>query len=263
MLDINLTTILFQLANFAIMAVLLYFLLFKRVSAQVQQRKEKLAQVEAETIANLAASEQAKAEAEKQIANAQLLIDEKISQAKSELEVNRFQIIDTTRQEAERIIRDAVRTAEVEQLLSLEEYNDTLTAAIIEIVKNLLHQYAPEVIHTSLVQQTNERIWELGKKEMDRVETIRRSLKDREPTLSLESAFPLTKEQQANLIRTFSALADKNLKLDMSINKELGSGIRVRLGDFIINNSLDALLGDIEIQAKQEVANFIAQQKGK
>jgi len=98
MLDINLTTILFQLANFAIMAVLLYFLLFKRVSAQVQQRKEKLAQVEAETIANLAASEQAKAEAEKQIANAQLLIDEKISQAKSELEVNRFQIIDTTRQ---------------------------------------------------------------------------------------------------------------------------------------------------------------------
>jgi len=98
---------------------------------------------------------------------------------------------------------------------------------------------------------------------MDRVETIRRSLKDREPTLSLESAFPLTKEQQANLIRTFSALADKNLKLDMSINKELGSGIRVRLGDFIINNSLDALLGDIEIQAKQEVANFIAQQKGK
>ena len=263
MLDINLTTILFQLANFAIMAVLLYFLLFKRVSAQVQQRKEKLSQVEAETMANLASSEQAKAEAEKQIANAQLLIDEKISHAKSELEVNRFQIIDTTRQEAERIIRDAVRTAEVEQQQSLQEYNDTLTAAITEIVKNLLHQYAPEVIHNSLVQQTNERIWELGKKEMDRVETIRRSLKDREPTLSLESAFPLTKEQQANLIRTFSALADKNLKLDMSINKGLGSGIRVRLGDFIINNSLDALLGDIEIQAKQEVADFIAQQKEK
>ena len=64
MLDINLTTILFQLANFAIIAVLLYFLLFKRVSAQVQQRREKLAQIEAETLANLAASEQAKTEAE-------------------------------------------------------------------------------------------------------------------------------------------------------------------------------------------------------
>jgi len=262
MLDINLTTIFFQLANFAIMAALLYFLLFKRVSAQVQKRKEKLAQIEAETISNLAASEQSRIEAEKQIAHAQSLIDEKISQAKSELEVNRFQIIDTTKQEAERIIKDAVSTAEVEQRQSLQEYNDQLTAAIIEIVKNLLHQYSPEVIHNSLVQQTNERIWELGKKEMDRVETIRRSLKDREPTLTLESAFPLSKEQQANLIRTFSALADRNLKLDMSITKELGSGIRVRLGDFIINNSLDALLGDIEAQAKHEVANFIAEQKG-
>jgi F-type H+-transporting ATPase subunit b len=261
MLDINLTTILFQMANFAIMAALLYFLLFKRVSAQVQKRKEQLAQIEAEIKANLAVSEQARAEAEKQLANAQSLIDEKVSRAKSELEVNRFQIIDTTRKEAERIIKEAVATAEIEQMRSLEKYNDELTSAIIEIVKNLLHQYSPEVIHNSLVQQTNERIWELGKKEMDRVDTIRRSLKDREPTLSLESAFPLSKEQQANLIRTFSALADKNLKLDMSISKELGSGIRVRLGDFIINNSLDALLHDIEQQAKQEVATFIADQQ--
>ena len=261
MLDINLTTILFQLVNFAIIAALLYFLLFKQVSAQVQKRKEHLAQVEAEIKANFAASEQAKADAEKQLANAQSLINEKVSLAKSELEVNRFQIIDTTRKEAERIIKEAVTTAEIEQMRSLEKYNDELTGAIIEIVKNLLHQYSPEVIHSSLVQQTNERIWELGKKEMDRVDTIRHSLHDREPTLSLESAFPLSKEQQANLIRTFSALADKNLKLDMKINKELGSGIRVRLGDFIINNSLDALLHDIEQQAKQEVSEFIADQK--
>jgi len=263
MLNINLTTILFQLVNFAIIAVVLYFLLFKRVSAAVQQRKDHLASIEAETLENFAASEQAKAEMEKQIANAESLIEEKISQAKSELEVNRFQIIDTTKQEAERIIKEAVATAEGEQKRSLEKYNDDLTAAVVEIVKNLLHQYSPEVIHNSLIQQTNERIWELGKKEMDRVETIRRSLKDREPTLSLESAFPLSKEQQANLIRTFSALADKNLKLDMQISKKLGSGIRVRLGDFIINNSLDALLGDIEEQAKQEVATFIAGHKAK
>jgi F-type H+-transporting ATPase subunit b len=261
MLDINLTTILFQMANFAIMAALLYFLLFKRVSTQVRKRKQQLAQIEAETKANLAVSEQAKAEAEKQLANAQSLIDEKISRAKSELEVNRFQIIDKTRKEAERIIKEAVATAEIEQMRSLEKYNDELTTTIIAIVKNLLHQYSPEVIHNSLVQQTSERIWELGKKEMDRVEAIRHSLHDREPTLALESAFPLSKEQQANLIRTFSALADKNLHLNMSISKELGSGIRVRLGDFIINNSLDALLHDIEQQAKQEVADFIAGQK--
>ena len=260
MLDINLTTILLQLINFAIMAALLYFLLFKRVFASVNARKARLADQEAEIAANLLASQQAKIELEKQIANAQSLIDEKVAQAKAEMEVNRYQIVDTTKQEAERIIKEAVKTAEIEQKRSMESFNDQITASVIEIVKNLLHQYAPEVIHNSLVQQTNERIWELGKKEMDRVETIRRSLQDREPTLSLESAFALSKEQQANLIRTFSALADKNLKLDMSINKELGSGIRIRLGDFIINNSLDALLNDMEEQAKREVALMVESQ---
>lgn len=262
MLAINLTTILFQLANFAIIIVVLYFLLFKRVLENVKTRKDKLSALEAETQANLAASEQVKQELDKQIANAQSLIDEKVSQARSEMEVDRFQIIDATKREAGKIIRDAIETAEDEQKRSMDEFHNELTTSIIEIVKRLLHQYSPEVIHNSLVQQTNERIWELGKKEMERVETIRRSLKDREPTLFLESAFPLSKEQQANLIRTFSALADKNLKLDISINKELGSGIRVRLGDFIINNSLDALLGDIEEQAKQEVAHMVKVQKG-
>lgn len=262
LLDINLTTILFQMANFAIIAVLLYFLMFKRVITSVKERKDKLAELDTEAQANFAASEQGKEKLEKQIAHAQSLIDEKVSQAKSEMDVNRFQIIDATKQEAEKIIRKAVETAEDEQKRSMEEFNDELTASVTEIVKNLLHQYSPEVIHNSLIQQTTKRIWELGKKEMDRVETIRRSLKDREPTLSLESAFPLSKEQQANLIRTFSALADKNLKLDMSINKELGSGIRIRLGDFIINNSLDALLGEIETQAKLEVRQMVENQKG-
>lgn len=261
MLDINLTTIMFQMANFAIMTALLYFLLFKRVSAQVRKRKEHLALIEAETRENFSAAEQARLEAEKQLASVQSQINERVSRAKSELEQNRLQIIDITHKEAEHIIKEAVETAEIEQMRSLEKYNDKLTTAIIEIVKNLLHQYSPEVIHNSLVQQTNERIWELGKKEMERVQAIRHSLHDREPILALESAFPLSKEQQANLIRTFSALADKNLHLDMSINKALASGIRVHLGDFIINNSLDALLHDIEQQAQQQVADFIANQK--
>ena len=126
-----------------------------------------------------------------------------------------------------------------------------------QIVKQISYKHSSEVIHNSLVQQTNKRIWELGKKEMDRVKTIRRSLKDREPALSVETAFPLSKEQQANIVRTFSALADKNVKLDVVLKKDLGSGVRIRLGDFIINNSLDALLDEIEKEASMEVNNLI------
>ena len=42
MLNINFTTILFQFINFIILAVALYFLMFKKIFSRVQQRKEEL-----------------------------------------------------------------------------------------------------------------------------------------------------------------------------------------------------------------------------
>jgi len=257
MLNINFTTILFQFINFIILAVALYFLLFKNVLSSVKQRKERLEEIEQATIRNFEESEKAKIDLQKQMENAQAQIDGRIAQAKSELEVSRYQIIDATKIDAEKIIKQAFESAELEQKRSIENFHDELSTSIMEIVKQIFNNHSPDVIHNSLVEQTNKRIWELGKKEMDRVETIRRSLKDREPALSVETAFPLSKEQQANIVRTFSALADKNVKIDTILKKDLGSGVRIRLGDFIINNSLDALLDVIEKEASLEVNNLL------
>ena len=263
MLDINFTTILFQFINFIVLAVTLYFLMFKKIISGVQQRKEKLEEIEQATIRNFEESEKAKTDLQKQIENAQAQIDRRIAQAKSELEVSRYQIIDATKIDAEKIIKQALESAEFEQKRSIENFHDELTTSIMEIVKQIFNNHSPDVIHNSLVQQTNKRIWELGKKEMDRVGTIRRSFKDREPALSVETAFPLSKEQQANIVRTFSALADKNVKIDTVLKKDLGSGVRIRLGDFIINNSLDALLDVIEKEASLEVNNLLDKYNGK
>jgi F-type H+-transporting ATPase subunit b len=263
MLDINLTTILFQFINFIVLAVVLYFLMFKNIFKRVQQRKQKFEEIEQAANRNLEAAEKMRADLEKQIENAQAQIDEKITRARSELEVNQFQIIDATKIKAEKIIKQAIETAELEQKRSMEEFNEEIASSVIEIVKQIFNKYSPKVIHNSLVQQTNERIWELGKKEMDRVETFRRSIKDRDPTLSVETAFPLSKEQQANIVRTFSALADKNVSLDTKLNKDLGSGVRIRLGDFIINNSLDALLDEIKKEATAETNKLADKISGK
>lgn len=263
MLDINFTTILFQFINFIVLAVTLYFLMFKKIISGVQQRKDKLEEIEQATIRNFEESEKAKTDLQKQIENAQAKIDRRIAQAKSELEVSRYQIIDATKIDAEKIIKQALDSAEFEQKRSIENFHDELTTSIMEIVKQIFTNHSQEVIHNSLIQQTNKRIWELGKKEMDRVGTIRRSLKDREPALSVETAFPLSKEQQANIVRTFSALADKNVKIDTVLKKDLGSGVRIRLGDFIINNSLDALLDVIEKEASLEVNNLLDKYNGK
>lgn len=263
MLNINLTTILFQAINFIVLVIILYFLLFKKLLIKAHQRKENLKRIEQAAINNFKESEKEKLILQEQQENVQSQIDERIAQAKSELEASHNQTIEAIKAEAGKIIKQALESAESEQKRSIEKFNDELTTAVIEIVKQILYKYSPKVIHNSLVQQTNERIWELGKKEMGRVETIRRSLKDREPVLSVETAFPLSKEQQANIVRTFSALADKNIKLDTILQKELGSGVRIRLGDFIINNSFDALLDEIKKEASIEVNNLIVKRNKK
>ena len=43
-------------------------------------------------------------------------------------------------------------------------------------------------------------------------------------------------------MRTFSALADNNINLEVDIDKNLIAGVKVRLGDLIIENSLAANL---------------------
>ena len=67
MLNINFATILFQFINFIVLVVILYFLLFKKIFSRVQQRKEKLEEIEQATIRNFEESEKSKIDLQKQI----------------------------------------------------------------------------------------------------------------------------------------------------------------------------------------------------
>jgi len=256
MLEINFATIIFQIINFLVLAVGLYFLFFKNIIKRAKTRKKNLEKLEGDAQRQLDEASRLK----KELENAQKDFEEKINnrilKARSELELNRIQILDQTKIEAEKIIRQAISTAESESEKTIQDFHEKLVASIIEIVKTFLHKFSPDEMHNSLIRELNERIWEMGKKEMQKVEKIRQSLKEREPELSIESAFPLTKEQQANFVRTFSALADKNVKIEIHINEELGSGVRVRLADFVVINSFASLLDQIKTEAIQEVNNI-------
>jgi F0F1-type ATP synthase delta subunit len=74
---------------------------------------------------------------------------------------------------------------------------------------------------------------------MRQVRTIRDSLAERTPTVHVTSAKELTPEQQRALVRTFSALADSNVNMQIEVDPNLISGIRVRIVDLIIENTLD------------------------
>jgi len=254
MINIDISTIIFQIINFLVLFGALYFLLFKNIIKRAEKRKKELEEIRQKAVDNYEESQRLRDEMERSVANIKSRVEEYISRAKSELEVDRFQIIEETKAQAEQIIQQARENARLAQARAIEDFQEDIMDNVIEIVHEILTKSIPEGFHDQLVEQINDRVWELGRKEMRRVDTIRKSLEDRdEPEVAVITAEPLTKEQQANVVRTFSALADKNVSLKIEQDESLIAGVRIRLGDFIVDNTLSSKLKEIREGAKEEL----------
>jgi cytidylate kinase len=121
-----------------------------------------------------------------------------------------------------------------------------------------LSKTTPDIIHNNLIEELNTEIWDLGKSDMRQVRAIRDSLAERTPTAFIIAAKELTPEQQRSLIRTFSALADSNVSMDIEVDPDLIAGIRVRMGDLVVENTLAMELMELKsevITALEESIN--------
>lgn len=97
----------------------------------------------------------------------------------------------------------------------------------------------------------------MGRSEMARVEAFRVSLGDREPTAYVTSAKPLSSEQQGELARTLTALADRHVDLDLRIDASLAAGLRVRLEDIVIDNTIAGQLQELRESVAQALKEDI------
>jgi F-type H+-transporting ATPase subunit delta len=107
----------------------------------------------------------------------------------------------------------------------------------------------PESVHDTLIRQLSERIWELGRTDIERVDAFRNSLGEREPTAHIVTAKSLNLEQQGLLARTFTALADRHVALEVQVDAQLVAGVRVRIGDIIVDSSIAGQMEDLRDRA--------------
>lgn len=257
MLDIDLITILAQIINFLVIAAALYFLLFKptvkRIEKRAQEKEEMLSnakQKEKEAEEKLAQVEARLADIDNEI---EARLEEAYQKAQSESEA----LLLETQKEAEKIIRDAEKEAEKRQSLEMEELEQELVDTILNISSQVLSKSTPDKIHEKLIQDLNQEIWDMGKSDMPQVRTIRDSLSERTPTVNVVSAKELTPEQQRSLVRTFSALADRNVNMEIEIDPELIAGIRLRMGDLVVENNLAVELEELRAEVLESLEESI------
>ncbi len=257
MLNLDLATIAFQIINFLALTALLYYFLFRPVMSRVKTRaaeKERLAREMAQEREEAA---KLRAELEERLANADEEAAAIITEAQEQAEAERAALLEEVQAEAERILVEAHADAQRLRQQAIEDFHDDVLDAILEISGQVIGRTAPLEVHDALVQQLNDHIWELGRSEMQRVETIRRSLSDRAPTAYLTSARPLSAEQQGQLARTFTALADRHVNLELRIEPDLAAGLRVRLGDMVVDNSIAGQLNVLREAASKALREHV------
>jgi F-type H+-transporting ATPase subunit b len=245
MLDLELETIAFQIFNFLLLTVGLYFLLFRPGIRRVRERAARRAQAEAEIAREREQAARARAEWEERLARAEDEAAAVIARAQEAAQAEREALVAEAQGEVERILADARDDAQKLQRRAAETFRDDLVDAVLGLAGELVGQVAPSEVHDALVQELSDRIWELGRGEMERVNAFRSALGERTPTARVTSARPLTSDQQGLLARTFTALADRHINLELSVDPGLAAGLRVRLGDILVDHSIAGELDEL------------------
>jgi F-type H+-transporting ATPase subunit b len=250
MLNLDPITIAFQIANFLILAFVLQRLLFKPTLERVAERsgEQERLQLELAKEREKVASLQADMERLQQQVEGEAQAIRPEAQAGAD--VDGKQLMTQVRAEAEQVLAQAQDDAARIRQRALAESRDQVVDAILGISGTVIGRAAPPEMHDRLVGGLNERIRDMGRAEMQRVEAIRRSLGAREPIAHIATAHELSVEQQAQLAQMLTALADRHVTLELETDPGLVAGVRVRLGDTVMDNSIAGQLAELRDQVQ-------------
>jgi len=253
--ELNIPTIIFEIINFLVLSVLLYHFLFRRVLERVRARAEEKERLMQELESEREQAEQIRAELETRLEYAGSEIDEMISEARERLNEEHKKTLQGARKEANRILSEARSEGEQIKQNAMRDFESQILDTVFQLSEGIVERITPRETHDQLVEEINERIWDLGADEMDVVETIRRSLGERSPTANVETAHKLKPTQQKQLMRTLSALIDRDVELEIEKKPELIAGIRLRVGDTVIDNSVAAQLKNIRSETEESFSD--------
>jgi F-type H+-transporting ATPase subunit b len=259
MLELDVATVVFQIINFGLLAGLLYWLLFKPITRTIRRRAEEKEGIVRELERERQAVSVRRAELDEQLSRLEEESANTIALAREEAERERLDLLGEAQAEVEQILVEAQADAYRIRQQAISTFHADLVDAILDVSGTIMGNVLPPEVHGSLVRQLSNRIWEMGRTDIQRVEAFRQSLGQREPTAHITSAESLTIDQQGLMARTLTALADRHIDLEVQVDPQLVAGIRVRIGDIVVDSSiagqLDELRGQVVAALEERMAD--------
>ncbi|MBC7263139.1 MAG: F0F1 ATP synthase subunit delta [Chloroflexi bacterium] len=252
MLELDWATLIFQVINFLILIALLYRFLFRPGLQAVEHRRRQVQEMIERAQKEHEEAEALRQELEARLAQVEEETEILLSKVRATASEEAQAILEAARQEAEEILAEARAEAQRERDHALGQYAEEIVNTVLYVSGRLLGPVTPPEVHDALVARLNEHVYQMGQ-HSEQIQMFRQTLGDRNLTAQVSTARPLTMEQQGQLARTLTALADQHVDLEITDDPTLIAGLRVRLGDTIIDTSL---AGQLE-QLKERVLSTL------
>ena len=253
MLNIDWATIAFQIINFLVLAGALYYFALRPTMERVGDRRSEKREMMKEIRKDREEAKALRERLEERLSEAEEEADEIIADAHKQAEAERQRMLTEVEGDIEAMLVDAREDVEQMRRQAVDEFHDELIEAICDIGAEVIREAAPPEVHDALLSQLTDRIWQMGRQEMERVRAFRQSLGERTPTAHVTTAKPLSAEQQGELARTLTALADRNVDIEMETKPDLAAGMRVRIGDIVVDNSIAGRLRELREETSHEL----------
>ncbi|MGD2145972.1 MAG: F0F1 ATP synthase subunit delta [Anaerolineae bacterium] len=261
MLNLDWATIAFQVINFLVLAGLLYRFVLRPVMGRVQERRAEKGRLMEQIRQDRREAERVRRELGERLAAAEEEAERIVREGEKRAETERQQMLEEIEKEIEHMLADAREDVQDMRRQAVDEFHDELIAAVLGVSAEAIGQVAPDEIHDTMLEQLTERIWEMGREEMERVRAFRRSLGERTPTAYVTTAKPLSSQQQGDLARTLSALADRSVDIQIDSDPSLSAGMRVRLADIVVDNSIAGRLELLQEEVSQALRDQLTDER--
>jgi len=248
MLEINPSTLLLQIANFLIMAYILTRFLFKPLKEMLDKRASQVTRAVDEAEKATREAEELRLKYEKKREN----IDAEIMALKNEARI----VIDETRRQ---MLQEAYQEIEAMRARAEEEIEQQRADAlrlhrskIGELVATLTRRMMADILNPQLHQAYLDTFLD----QLRSVQLEGRISTSGEETVSAEliTATPLAQEDKRQIATTLETVVSQAIDLACRVDAGLVAGAMVRLGDTLIDGSLQGQLQQLRSRYEAELA---------
>ncbi len=237
-------TFLFQIINFVVLLFILKRLLYKPIREIMDKRRRIIEK-------NVEDAEKTKMEAQElkkkyqeemdKLKDIRILTFEKLQE---EVEVERKKLMGRAEEEAGKIIEKERAIFDTEKKRLETELKDKAIDTVCVFASRLLRDISDEELHSAIYRKFL--------KEVERIASdITKIEKKDEPfTIEIITAHELSEEELKGLQKTMESLVSRKVDINQTIDKDLISGIKIKVYDMVYDSSLSGQIDSLKLRLK-------------